>query len=290
MPDPHRGAGSPPYPLHDPPRSVCPPEPTNSPPRAGARSEPGVHLGARLLRVVLAPITADLTSDHGKRGPVDAGAHLRSGRPAARDGVRRGRPRHGRHQPRSGRRPAATRPARDRRPQLPRRGRRHHRAPGAGPRAGAHRGTRCGRSTKRRGAVSGRGRGSWTARRSRRSSPGARDGRRRSSPRACWSPRARATASRTRSWGTGCRAPIWTWTGRCGRWCTGGTRRFRAVGPGWRRNVFRRSGARIPAAGRRLPPSGDLYGGRSGGPTRLPERRPRASLTRSPYRGIGSAR
>ena len=45
-----------------------------------------------------------------------------------------------------------------------------------------------------------------------------------------------------------------------------------------------------PAAGRRLPPSGDLYGGRSGGPTRLPERRPRASLTRSPYRGIGSAR
>lgn len=42
--------------------------------------------------------------------------------------------------------------------------------------------------------------------------PGARDGRRRSSPRACWSRRAGATASRTRSWGTGCRAAIWTWT------------------------------------------------------------------------------
>jgi hypothetical protein len=42
-----------------------------------------VHLGALLLRVHLAPIIADLTSDHGKRGPVDAGTYLRSGRPAA---------------------------------------------------------------------------------------------------------------------------------------------------------------------------------------------------------------
>lgn len=80
------------------------------------------------------------------------------------------------------------------------------------------------RSTRRPDAASGRARASWTGRRSRRSSPGARAGPRPYSPRACWSRRARDTASPTRSWATGCRARTSTWTRRCTRWSTAGMR------------------------------------------------------------------
>lgn len=161
-------------------------------------------------------------------------------------------------------------------------------APGAARSAGWPPGWR-GRSTRRRGAVWAPDRGSWTGRRSRRSSPGARAGRRPSSPRACSSRRASATASRTRSWGTGCRAPTWTWTRHCTRWSTGGMRR-RGRAKGRARSRARRRpdagsrgrGARARDANRprRCPHSrvrggtGHLCRTRRRGPRRRPGRAP----------------